>query len=85
MIVTALIRMVLGIVDGLLSLLPDWNIDSSPVTSFTYGTSHIVGSANGYVPERLTMVCLALLLGLRLFMFAWAGIVMAYRLIPFNG
>lgn len=84
MILTFLIDALLSVVQGLFSVLPTWSVDTSQMdTAKTVGLT--AGSLNGWFPETFLFACLAVVLGVRLFMFAWNGLVWLYGLIPFNG
>jgi hypothetical protein len=81
-ITTFLIQLVLGIVTALFSLLPAWTPDTSTVTSTSSGFGSFLGAFDGYLPERLIVGCLALLIAIKLAMFGWDALMFAYHLIP---
>lgn len=84
MITTFVLTTLAAFAQALFSLLPSWGADDSVITSMgNWGT--ISGSANGFVPEDMAIICLGLLVVVKLFMLAWDGALFVYRLIPFNG
>lgn len=85
MIITALVSLVTAIVQAVLSLIPQWSVDpASTVGEYSNTFATVAGSLDGYVPERLGLICLGVLVALRLFMFAWKGVLFVYGLIPFK-
>lgn len=84
MITEFLISMLAGIVDGVLSIVPAWSIDTTAVTNVG-SVGATLGGMNGWFPETFVLVCLGVLLLVRLWFLAWNAIQWLYHLIPFNG
>lgn len=84
MITAAIIELVAGLVQGVLGLVPEWNIDMSAISGFTTSIGSLIGRANGYVPATLLFACIGLLLAMKLAFLIWRGILFVYTLIPFN-
>jgi hypothetical protein len=81
-ILTFIIKLVLGIVTALGSLLPAWDGNTGTVTDQASGFGSILGSFNDYLPEHLIVSCLALLISVRLLMFGWNGLRVIWSMIP---
>lgn len=85
MITSFLLHLVLGVVTALFSLLPSWSVDpGGTVGQYSNSFATSAGSLDGYVPLRLALACLGVLISLRLFLLVWKGALFVYGLIPFK-
>lgn len=83
MILDAIMGLLVALLTGVVGLLPAWSPPSS-ITSLGDSIGSAVGSVNGVFPVGTLGACLAIMVGSRLFVFAWGFIVWVYRLIPFK-
>lgn len=84
MITALIIDLVAGLVQGILGLVPEWNIDTSAITGFGTDVGALLARANGYLPVTLLLACLGILLAVRLALLAWRTAVFVYSMVPFN-
>lgn len=84
MIVTFLCSVILGLVQGLFSLLPTWGVDTSSLTG-AQSIAVSAGSLDGWIPETFIFGCLAVVVAARLWFLVINGFQWLYHLVPFNG
>lgn len=83
MIVDAIIGVLLSLFTGVIGLLPSWQVPSS-ITDLGGTLGGALSGLNGVFPVGTLGLCLAMMVGCRLFVFAWGLIVWVYRLVPFK-
>lgn len=84
MIVEWVVSLVLGIVQGLLSLLPTWEVDTSAFDEMGTDLASLVLKVDAYVPVVTLLACFAIRMGVWVFMSFWRALVFVYDLIPFK-
>lgn len=84
MIVEALWGMVTGLVAGLFSLIPSWNVDTSAVSTALGAIGSMGSLGDGYFPVTLMCICLGIVLGTKIVLDVWNLVVFLYELIPFK-
>lgn len=83
MITTFIVQMLGGIVSGIFSLLPSWNVGNDvlePVKSMSVSAA----SLDGWLPQNFIFGCLLMMIAVRLWFLVIDGIQWVYHLIPFN-
>lgn len=83
MILDAIIRFLLAILNGVLGLFPAWSLPFSP-EDVGGGIALGVLTANAFFPVSTLGACLGAILALRVVMFGWAICVWAYDKLPFK-
>lgn len=84
MITDFILSTLLGLVQGLFSLVPSWGFDSSSVNAAS-SVSLSAASLDGWVPETFIFACLLLVIAIRLWFLVVNALQWVYHLIPFNG
>lgn len=81
MIVDFLMKGVIGLLTGVLDLVPSYSLpDSVTGAGATIGGG--IGQIDGIIPVVTIGLCLAVILAFRLFLFAWSIIVFVYDRFP---
>lgn len=85
MIITLLVGLVAGLLDGMTAILPTWSADTS-VFSTAGGASfgQQAMRLDGYFPVLTLFACLVLRYGLWVVLSAWQMVRTVYELIPFK-
>lgn len=84
MITDFLVSFVLGLLTGLLSLIPDWSPDLSGLHVAFSEVAAAVQMLNGYFPVDVLGVCVGLLFTVKLAIAAWHGLIFVYDKFPFK-
>lgn len=84
MITTFFIQMVLGIIDGIFSVVPSWSVSTSTIDG-AKSAGLTAGSLDGWFPETFLFGCLAVVLAARLWFFFFNAIQWIWHSLPFNG
>lgn len=84
MVTDFLLQMLAGIIQGVLSLIPVWGIDTSAATALDSGAV-TAASLDGWLPETFIFICLGVMIAARLWFFVAGALQWLYHLIPFNG
>lgn len=81
MILDAIIGLIVGVLEGLLGLLPAFDI-SSTFASAGATLGNAAGQLNAILPVSTMGVCIAALLALQLALFVWDVVVFIYDRFP---
>lgn len=83
MITTFLVKAVVVVLTGVLSLIPVWSLPVE-LTSSSGDIGSALAAVNGVFPIADVGICLGIVVAARTFLFAWALIVFLYDRIPFK-
>lgn len=81
MILDLIVGVLLALVTGIIGLLPSFTLPGS-MSDFGTGFGSSLSTLNGLFPVVTLGVCLAAVLGVRLFIAAFNLVVFVYKLIP---
>lgn len=81
MIFDLIIGVVMGLLTGVLGLLPDYDPN---FLGFGSGLGSAIAGANSVFPVVTLGICIAVILGLRMFLLAVAFLVWLWDLVPFT-
>jgi hypothetical protein len=84
MIPDTFINLVTGILRALIELIPVWTPPAEFGQSWVTAFAQMVAWANGYFPLKDLAVCLVILVGVRVALFAWQAFFWVYDKIPFK-
>ena len=84
MIVDAIITILVGLLGGILAVLPAWSMPTLLTSTWPGDIASAVGWANGFFPVYDLGLSLAILLGIRVLMSAWKIAVWLYDRFPFK-
>jgi hypothetical protein len=79
MIIDALLSVLAGVIHGFLALLPNYTPDTSALVTSGASVGSWASILNGYVPVQLLGWCLVFLLGIKVVLVAWDGILFVYH------
>lgn len=82
MIVEALVRLVTGLLRGVLALIPPWTPPDLSGLGAQFAAK--LRMLDGYVPVSVLGACLAALFGLRAVIVVWGLLVWVYEHLPFK-
>jgi hypothetical protein len=71
----------LGVLNGVLGLLPSWSLGLD-LSGWGEGFGSALAMASGWFPVGILGTCLLTILGLKAALFGWDLLVFLYRLIP---
>jgi len=83
MVLDAIIKVVITLLTGILGLVPSFSF-SDTMWSAGQNIGGALATINGVVPVGTIGECLAVILGVRGFLFVWGLIVFVYDRIPFK-
>lgn len=83
MIVDVLIGLMVSMFTGVIGLLPAWAPPDS-ITNFGESVGSAVAGVNGVFPVVTLGICIAMMIGVRLFVLAWGLLIWVYKLVPFK-
>ncbi len=79
MVIEALIDTIVGIVRGLLSLVPMWAPDADALDTGGMTVGSFASAMNGYFPVTVLGVCLGLVFGFKAVLWVWRIAVFIYH------
>lgn len=79
MVTEAILGVLAGIVNGLLSLVPAWAPDTSSLSVTTASVGAWAFAWNGYFPVAVLGVCLGIVLAFKIALLAWRLITFGYH------
>lgn len=83
MISDAVIGLVVGLLRGLLALIPGWE-PPPDAGDFGVQAGGVVGMLSGYFPITALVVAIGLIYGFRIVMTVWTALVFVYDRLPFK-
>ncbi|QIK83530.1 hypothetical protein [Sanguibacter sp. HDW7] len=82
MILDALIALMASSFTLVLDLIPSWTPPTEAFSQSSASVGSMASAGNGYFPVRVLGICLALVLGLKVALLAWRGVVFVYSVLP---
>lgn len=82
MIIDKLVQFLTAFLNGVMNLLPTWELPALLSSGNSLGS--VMGGINAVFPITTLAACVGILVALQLWIFAYGAVIYVYRLIPFK-